>query len=367
MQLRLSSEPQFVLRTEGIETLECVRSRNERGGARALQPDVIIGWPDWGKVQPFAISGWAIPGQAFLEATAPATRWHLRMNRKGGPPMYLNVELDPMRKRSTITHEAAVRTGMRYEPFYMLFARAEDGEVRNLVAVGADALVRADRRRSAEPAGKGPDLLLDAKDAGGMAKCLRPGWKSEQEIGGQGGCPVEGQWHGKLKGRQVLRDPGWTCVLYVKTGGTNKDIFIRVMFDTIREQSVVLHSVAVKLGLRASGGPMWLSHPAKDPRYSSCVYEVPVLDWKGRRDWIKARCVSYATPSEQRDMPEGAMEAFPEISLSGVTVSQAAGPLDMIIGRDNPEWMPVPVQEEPYERFTLMWTSLSPRCILRDN
>ena len=39
----------------------------------------------------------------------------------------------------------------------------------------------------------------------------------------------------------------------------------------------------------------------------------------------------------------------------------------MIIGRDNPEWMPVPVQEEPYERFTLMWTSLSPRCILRDN
>jgi hypothetical protein len=107
---------------------------------------------------------------------------------------------------------------------------------------------------------------------------------------------VEGQWHGKLKGRQVLRDPGWTCVLFVKTGGTNQDIFMRVMFDTIREQSVVLHSVAVKLGLRASGGPMWLSHPGEDPRYSSCVYEVPVLDWKGRRDWIKARGVSYATP-----------------------------------------------------------------------
>jgi hypothetical protein len=66
-------------------------------------------------------------------------------------------------------------------------------------------------------------------------------------------------------------------------------------------------------------------------------------------------------------MPEGAMEAFPEIPLSGVTVSQAAGPVDMIIGRDYPEWMPVSVQEEPYERFTLMWTSLSLRCILRDN
>jgi hypothetical protein len=222
------------------------------------------------------------------------------MNRRGGSPIYLNVELDPMRKRSTITNEAAVRTGESYEPFYMLFARAEDGEVRSLVAVGADAIVRADRRRPADPAEKGPDLLMDAGD---MAKCLRPGWKSEQEIGGQGGCPVKGQWHGKLKGRQVLRDPGWTCVQYVKTGRANEDIFMRVMFDTIREQSVFLHSVAVKLGLRASGGPMWLSHRGEDPRYSSCVYEVPVLDWKGRRDWIKARGVSYTTPSEQRDMP----------------------------------------------------------------
>ncbi len=116
--------------------------------------------------------GWVIPGQALPGATAPATKWHLRMNRRGGSPIYLNVELDPMRKRSTITHQAAVRTGMPYEPFYMLFARAEDGEVRNLVAVGADAIVRADRRWPADPTEKGPDLLMDAKDASGIAKCL---------------------------------------------------------------------------------------------------------------------------------------------------------------------------------------------------
>ncbi len=218
VRLRLSGEPRFVLRAEGVKTLECVRSRSKRRGARVLQPDVIIGWPDWNKVQPFAMSGWTVPGQTLPGTTAPATRWHLRMNRRGGPPIYLNVELDPMRKRSTITHEAAVRTGAAYEPFYMLFARAEDGEVRSLTVVGADAIVRADRRRPADPAGKGPDLLMDAKDTSNMAKCLRPGWKSRQEIGGQGGCPVEGQWHGKLKGWRVLRDPGWTYVQYVKTG-----------------------------------------------------------------------------------------------------------------------------------------------------
>jgi hypothetical protein len=41
IQLRLSSsDPWFVLRAEGVETLECVRSRSERGSAKALQPAI---------------------------------------------------------------------------------------------------------------------------------------------------------------------------------------------------------------------------------------------------------------------------------------------------------------------------------------
>ncbi len=48
-------------------------------------------------------------------------------------------------------------------------------------------------------------------------------------------------------------------------------------------------------------------------------------------------------------------------------VSQEEDPVDMIISRYNPEWMPVPMQKEPYERFILMWTNLSPRYILREN
>ena len=74
IQLRLSDEPRFILRAEGVETLECVRSRHERGSAKALQPDVIVGWPDWSKVQPFVTSGWAVSGQTPPGATAPATK-----------------------------------------------------------------------------------------------------------------------------------------------------------------------------------------------------------------------------------------------------------------------------------------------------
>ncbi len=62
---------------------------------------------------------------------------------------------------------------------------------------------------------------------------------------------------------------------------------------------------------------------------------VPVLDWKGRSEWIKARGVSYTTLSERRDAPEGAREAFPEIAWRDVKVSQEEGLVDMIIGRDN--------------------------------
>jgi hypothetical protein len=163
-----------MLRAEGLETLECIRSRNERNGTRALQPNVIIGWSDWNKVQPFAMSGWTIPGQTLPGATAPATKWHLRLNRRDNPPVYLNVQLDPMRKRSTITHEAAVRTG---EPFYMLFARTEAGEVGSLVAVVADAIVRAHRRRPADPAEKGRTFY-------GMQRTPAT-WPSTSEPGGR--------------------------------------------------------------------------------------------------------------------------------------------------------------------------------------
>jgi hypothetical protein len=39
----------------------------------------------------------------------------------------------------------------------------------------------------------------------------------------------------------------------------------------------------------------------------------------------------------------------------------------MIIGKDNPGWMTSPMKQEPFERFTLMWTSLSLHNILWEN
>jgi hypothetical protein len=127
VRLRLSDQPRFILRAEGFKTLECVRPRDERDSSRALQRDMIIGWVDWDKLESFIHSGWSAPGQVPLGATTPVTKWHLRVNLRGSPPVYLNVQLDPMRRQTTITHEAVVRVGQTFYSFYLLFMRTEAG------------------------------------------------------------------------------------------------------------------------------------------------------------------------------------------------------------------------------------------------
>jgi hypothetical protein len=54
---------------------------------------------------------------------------------------FLTTKLDPMRKQTTITHEAAVRAGETFHSFYLLFVRIEASEVGSLAAAGADAIV----------------------------------------------------------------------------------------------------------------------------------------------------------------------------------------------------------------------------------
>ncbi len=77
--------------------------------------------------------------------------------------------------------------------------------------------------------------------------------------------------------------------------------------------------------------------------------------------------MSCTTPSEVREAPEGAWAAFPEVAWEDLKVNQEEGLVDIIIGRDNPEWLSYPVREDSHERFTLMWTSLSSSYILKEN
>ncbi len=70
-------------RTEEVETLECVRPRAERGDSRIFQLDMIIGWKDWERLRVFLFSGWVDNPGSACERSAPASKWHLRVNLRG--------------------------------------------------------------------------------------------------------------------------------------------------------------------------------------------------------------------------------------------------------------------------------------------
>ncbi len=73
--------------------------------------------------------------------------------------------------------------------FSMIFVRADSGEVESLVLDGADAIVREDKRRPADPEERGPDVLLDAEDTPHLAKYLRVWWKEGEEINTESRVP----------------------------------------------------------------------------------------------------------------------------------------------------------------------------------
>ncbi len=85
---------------------------------------MLLGWKDWERMRVFLFIGWTILGVP-VGASAPASKWHLRVNLGGSLPVYLNVQLDPQRRRTKITHEAAVRSGQTFHSFHMIFVRAD--------------------------------------------------------------------------------------------------------------------------------------------------------------------------------------------------------------------------------------------------
>jgi hypothetical protein len=198
--------PEDTLWAEGVEALECARPEAKRGGSKSFQPDVIVGWKDWERMRGFLSSGWAIPMEPAIGASAPATKWHLRVNLRGGPPVYLNLQLDPRRQRSAITHEAAARARQTYHAFYQMFVRADSGEMRSHVADGADAIVCRDWRRPADPEERGPDVLLDSEDTRHLAGHLRIGWKDGGEFRTKSKFPGSGHWPGRLRPSAPIRD-----------------------------------------------------------------------------------------------------------------------------------------------------------------
>jgi hypothetical protein len=116
------------------------------------------------------------------------------------------------------------------------------------------------------PLRRSDSWTVDTEDAPHMAGYLRTGWKDGEKISAEGRCPGSSHWPGRLKALNPTREQGWTCVEYVRTGMSKGVRVMRVMFNTIHNDTIIIHAVAVRFGLWASGGPRWLTCRSEDPR-----------------------------------------------------------------------------------------------------
>jgi hypothetical protein len=105
----------------------------------------------------------------------------------------------------------------------------------------------------------------------------------------------------------------------VRTGASKGDPVMRVMFDNIRCDMVQqLDVLGASFGLERSQGA----------------------------DQGQGRELHNAIRGQEGS--GGSTGSIPGEAWKDLKVSQEKGPMDMIIGRDNPEWLPFPVREELY-------------------
>jgi hypothetical protein len=134
---------------------------------------------------------WEIPGEPYLgEKPAPATRWHLHVNRQVDWQVYLNTYEDGGRRRSTITHEVAASARHTRHTFYQLFVKKSQGSVRHFAADGANLVTSGDPSCQELSNGGRPDMLLTPEDVRWLRDCLQARWRgSDEQAMGRGRRP----------------------------------------------------------------------------------------------------------------------------------------------------------------------------------
>jgi hypothetical protein len=131
----------------------------------------------------------------------------------------------------------------------------------------------------------------------------------------------------------------WTYVHRIRTGVEGQGIKLKVMFDNNTPHTLILNTVAAKAAL----DPVWkrklvMSPDSGEPEESLCRYSVPLMDWQGNTQLLKARGVDYTIYAGERKVPPKAATLFPEMEGKASRAHQAGGMVDLIIGMDNSRW-----------------------------
>jgi hypothetical protein len=111
-----------------------------------------------------------------------------------------------------------------------------------------------------------------------------------------------------------------------------------------------------------------MSPDSGEPEESLCKYSIPLRDWQGNRQLLKARGVDYTIYVGERKVPPKAATLFLVMEGKASKAHQAAGMVDLIIGKDNSRWQPQKVCDswQTEDNLTLMRSEFSPRYIARE-
>ncbi len=162
---------------------------------------------------------------------------------------------------------------------------------------------------------------------------------------------------------------GWTYVQRIRTGVDGQGVELKVMFDNNTPHSLILYTAAA----RAALVPVWgkklvISPDSGEPEESLCKYAVPLVSWSGSKHWLKARGVGYKVYAGRKKVPRGAAALFPEMEGKASKAHQAAGMVDLVIGKDQQKWQPRKVcdSQRAEDNLSLMKSEFPPRYIVRE-
>jgi hypothetical protein len=332
-------------------------------------------------------SGWRSAKVLAPRRGGPPLKWHLSTRKKNGEMMYLDVCKGAGIARSEITLEAAAVVGLPRNStcqIQVVGVRAES-EFR-AQRVGIISYTSTGNTGNGElPSWERPDVLLGMEDAKRLEGYLRAGWCEGQETQGErrdeavsvrlGNKPASGNAMAAVGGvtkrvgaephqaarvlrhqtyadDTTLRSQGaarpnqpeagerrsekekWTYVQRIRTGAGAASTELKVMFDNNTPHTLILHAAAARAALAPVGRAKWVMSPDNgEPEESSCKYSVPLVDWQGNVHTLGARGVDYTIYAKERKVPLTAATVFTEIEGEASRAHQAAGMVDLIVGR----------------------------------
>ncbi len=393
--------------------------------------DMLIGLWDWGRIKEHLRSAWrSAKTQAPRRGEQPL-KWHLSACKTSGEEMHLDACKGAGVETSEITHEAAATAGLPRGSTYRVHVKGTRAG-SDFQAKGVNIIHRTAARGTGSgelPAWERPDVLLGVEDAKRLEGYLRAGWRGDQEAQGTlpteearrnvaapvcfGDKPASGatmttageavkQFRVKFrKEARVLRHQAygddtttraeeaarpnqpeagerrpdrkekeeWTYVQRIRTGAEGTGPELKVMFDNNTHHTLILHAAAAKAALDPVGKRKLVMSPdSGEPEESSCRYSVPLVDWQGNTHLLKARGVDYMIYARERKVPPKAAALFPEMEGRASRAHQAAGMVDLIIGKDNSRWQPQKVCDswQAEDNLTLMRSEFSPLYIARE-